>query len=225
MGTLFTDVYSQAELIKNDNRLKLKPSNMVYKLYYDYLKYSIGLFQRDCYKDLKNHIPFTQNEYMFIVNGIDNQFSIANPIPLTSGKWYVGYSPDNNTAYVEITSDKYTIDFNNNILTINLPIITANSIVYVSNYNAGEFVDDLDYDEILILSEGILIPYLKEQQNRNSLLTHMVYAGSMKASSQGEHIKQIHTVVKDQESLVRLMIKEYSYSANPQNLIKLGGGN
>lgn len=222
MATEFKEIYESSEILKNDNRIVNKPANQLYKLYYLYLKSSIGLFMRECYKDIKNHTPFSQQEYLFKSDGIDNTLLLSPIYPPENCNFYVGYSKDSNTTYTEIT--EYTYDLNTHTLTIPSSLVSENYLIYVSGYVIGSFNVDLEFDEQDILLQGMLIPFLQEQQNRNSLLTHMVYGASQKASSQGEHLKQIHSVVKDQEDKVASMIKKYSYSANPENLSKLGVG-
>lgn len=221
-NTTFKEIYEQNEVVKNDQRLLLKPTNLIYKLYYDYLKKSIGLFWRDCYQDIKNHTPFSQEEYLFIVDGIDNEF-LLSPVPTNSSNIYVGYAKDANTAYTEIPSSDYTYDADTNVISIDLPSLPSEgSLLYISMYEIGMFNVELETDEQDILVEGMLIRYLEEQQNKNTLLNYMVYGGSQKAASQGEHLKQVHTVVVDQERKVNDLITKYSYRADPNKLSSLG---
>lgn len=224
MGTLFTEIYETNEILKNDNRLSIKPTNLIYKLYYTYLKYSMGLFYRYSYQNLMNHIPFSQTEYKFITNGIDNEFLLQSPTTPPDGcKFYIGKTISESVAYTEITSDKYSYNSNTNVLTIDGDVIGVNNIIYVSAYIIGEFFDVVDFDAQNILNEGMLIPYLKEQQNRNSLMTFMVSGAGQDVKSQANHISAIHTTVKDQEERVKQLIVQYSYGATPNNLNGLGG--
>jgi hypothetical protein len=215
MATQFTEIYEMNEILKCDSRINMKPSNQVYKLYYIYLKYIIGLFFRDCYKDIVNHIPFSQKEYLFKSDGIDNTI-VLNSDPLENCKFYIGYAKDSSTAYTEIT--QYTYDSATKTITIPAFLVPENYLIYISSYVIGSFSCDLDYDERLILSEGMLIPFQKEQQNRNGLLTQMVYGASQKIDSQANHIKSVHSVVTDQEQRVNDLIVKYTYRANPDNL-------
>ena len=221
MSTPFTDIYSLNEIIRNDNRLSLKPTNQIYQLYYKYLQYAIAYFFRDCYVDLKDNVSNSQNEFMFIANGTDNQFQLSSQ--LLNSAFYVGVAKDKDTVYTEVDSSNYTFDILTNVLTITSSLITAGYVVYISNYVIGQFNLNLDYDEKIILSEAMNIPFLEEQQNRNSLLTQMVYGGESKIYSQANHINSVHTTVEDQIIKVKRMIKEYSYRASPDSLKKLGG--
>lgn len=228
MGTKFTDVYEKMDIIRDDNRIRNKRTNDVYRLYYDYLTFAIAQFYRTCKKvsskDLTQNTPFQQIEYGFISDGVDNEFLLTSPSsPLENGCFYVGYSPDVNTSFTEITSDKYSYDEMTHTITVTGIVIPNNYIVYISSYLIGEFNDDLVYDEISILANGSIIPYLQEQQNRTSLMTQYVYGASMKMFSQAEHISSVHNVVKSQEDKVTNMITRYSYLAS-QNLLKGLGG-
>lgn len=228
MATLFIDIYKENEIIRNDNRLKFKPTNKIYELYYLYLKSGIALFSRCCYKNLANNIPFSQTEYLFKSNGIDNEYLLESPnIPPENCNFYVGYTTDINTSYVEINENEYSYNKTTHILTINSTdkIIIENDYIYVSAYIIGQFNDTLDYDEVNILVNAMNIPFLQEQENRNSLLNQIVYGGGQKIYSQGEHINSVHKVLKDQKDSVNVMIKEYTYCANPNRLCGLGGGN
>ncbi len=225
IGTLFTEIYEANEILKNDNRLNAKPTNLVYQLYYQYLKFAIGFFYRDCYKDLSNHIPFSQVIYKFVTDGVDNQFLLESPTtPPENCYFYVGIAPDDNTSYTEITCDKFTYDEDTHVLETNGDVIAENNIIYISAYIIGEFEESLVFDEINILNEGMLVPYNKEQQNRNSLLNQRVYGGSQNMYSQSNHISAVHNVLKDQEQRVRELIVQYTYRASPNKLKGLGGG-
>ena len=68
MGTAFTEIYQINELIKNDSRLNSKTANNLYRLYFDYLKFAIGFFQADCYKDITQYTGFQQQEYYYTTN-------------------------------------------------------------------------------------------------------------------------------------------------------------
>ena len=213
------------EIVKNDNRLINKPTNLIYKLYWDYLNTAISLFFRDCYKDITNNIPFSQIEYKFIANGTDDDFLLESPnIPPDNSLFYVGYSSGENVAFIEVPASKYTYNSTTHVLTTDIALIPSGSIVYISAYIIGEFIDTLDYDEINILKEGCLIPFLQEQQNKISLLNQLVY-GNQKLYSQAEHLKQVKDTVVNQENKVISMITKYSYRANPDKLKYLGGGN
>jgi hypothetical protein len=224
------DVYKSYEKIKADNRIRLKPTNLIYSLYYDYLTFAISRFFRTCKKvsskDLTQHTPFNQIEYKFLCDDGDIEFVLTNPsVPLENGLFYIGYAADSNSAYIEITPSNYSYNSTNNTLTVSGVSLKNGNILYISSYIIGEFSDTLDYDELLILCEAALIPYQEEQQNRNSLMNQRVTGLNQKQSSQAEHLKTLHNIVQDQEEKVKQLIITYSYSANANTSKGLGGVN
>ena len=186
MATPFINIYKKTELVKDDNRIVGKPTNQIYELYYEYMSYAIGVFFRDCYKDLESHTPFSQKEFAFVSDGTSVEFQLSEQ-PLTDGLFYVGYSNGVDLNFTEITSMNYTYDSLNNKIVINDIIIPKDYVVYVSSYIIGQFEANLAYDEIRILCEAIMIPYLEEQVNRNSLLTQMVYGAGQSMYAQSTH--------------------------------------
>ena len=225
MSTPFKKIYDTLELIKNDSRLNNKPTNLLYQTYYKYLDVSIGIFFRECYKDLTQQTPFQQIEYGFVSDGSSNTFILNNPsTPFIDGLLYIGYSKDLNTNPTEITTANYSYDSNTNTITINGITIPSGNILYAASYKIGEFNEILDYDERLILAEGMNIPFLEEKQNTNSQLTQRVWGAQQNQSSQGEHIKQVNNVVETQRKRVDNLINKYTYLANPNKSKGLGGG-
>jgi len=226
MGTKFLDIYEKMDIIRDDNRIRNKRTNDIYRLYYDYLSFAIAQFYRTCKKvsskDLIHNNPFTQIEYGFISDGTDTDY-ILSTLPLDNGLFYVGYSQDTDTSFTEIPSDKYGYDELTNTITITGITIPENYIVYISSYQIGEFNETLDLDEISILANGSLIPYLQEQQNRTSLMTQYVFGGSMNMFSQSQHLSSVRITVSTQEDKVQNMITRYSYLASTNNLKGLGG--
>lgn len=220
--TLFKDIYESNEIIKDDNRIQMKTTNNIYKLYYKYLKYAIGIFFRYCYKDLTNCVDYSETEYMFSANGTDNDFQLSSAPPVGS-ELYVGIKTTTDSLYTEVLPSNYTFNSSTKVLTITLPTLSTGTIIYVVPYVIGQFNSTLDFDEQNILSEAMIIPFLEEEQNRNSLLTQKIYGGESKLYSQANHIDSVHLVVEDQRKKVDKLIKEYTYRANPDKLQGLGG--
>ena len=222
MATPFTDIYCQNEVIKEDSKIRYLTENQKYALYYSYLKYSISFFQYDSYPDITDNIPFSQKEYYYISDGIDQSF-LLSPAPPTDCVFYVGYKNADDLSYTQVFD--YTFSDITNILTVNSPTIPNEDIVYIGGYIIGQFNEDLDLPEINILSEGMLVPWEQYYINRNSLLNQMVYAGSTKLYSQANHIGKVLDVSKSQYyGMLKGLISEYSYKANPNGILGLGGG-
>jgi len=222
--TSFLEIYNLQETLKNDSRLINKPTNQIYSLYNSYLQYAVGLFYPYCYKDLlTNSQEFSQIEYYFESDGTDNNFLLQSPsIPLTNGQFYVGYKTSENSVYTEVQSSDYTYNSATNVLTIALDTFFKGTCVYVSSYIVGNFPVELNLTEQNILAEAMLIPYLKEHQNRNTLLTQMIYGGSTKIYSQSSHLDSVHKTVREQVDDVMDMIIKYTYILSPNKLKDLG---
>lgn len=218
--TKFEEIYELNEIMKNDGRLIGKPSNQIYSLQYKYLKYAISLFESDCYKDLNKMTPFFQQEYYFISDGIDNEY-LLSPVSPNNCNFYVGYRVDENVNYMQIID--YAYDSDTHVLTIN-ETIPNSAEVYVSGYIIGSFEEDLNIKEQEILAEGMLVPYLKEQVNKQSLLNQMVYGDKTNRPSQANHIKEVKDVSTTQLELVESMINKYTIKYTTDNLLGLGGG-
>jgi hypothetical protein len=220
LSTPFLNIYKQNEVFKNDSRLKYKPTNQLYELYSTYLDFAIGEFDIDCYKDLDNILPFTQNEYYYNADGVNNVFSVST-LP-DNCLFYVGTAPDSNTCYTETTN--YTFDNIAMTITINNAILPQGTFVYISGYQIGEFSDDLNKMEINILNAGMLVPWDMEHIHRDSLLTQMMVNGNSKIYSQAQHISSVADVANNQYFKVfQSMITSYSYKYSPNSLRNLGG--
>jgi len=224
MGTQFTEIYEQSELIRNDDRLNGKSANNLYKLYFDYLKFAIGFFQADCNQNISQYTPFLQQEYHYITNGTDNIFSLS-PIPPSSCLFYIGKSSLNDGNYVEITPDNYTYDSVNQTITIKGDILTINQSIYISGYIIGSFSVILNQMEQMILSEAMLIPWDQEHIHKNSLLNHLIYGGeSQPSGTQANQISAVSKVFNSQyDDVVKSMINDYTYKYSVDNLKGLGG--
>jgi len=222
MSTLFTEIYCQNEIIKEYSKLRNLTENQKYSLYFGYLKYSISYFQYDSYPDITDIIPFSQEEYYYISDGIDKDF-LLSPVPSLDCEFYVGYKNPEDLYYTQVFD--YSFDSNTNILTINDPVIPENYEIYISGYIIGQFNETLNFLEVSILSEGMLVPWDQMNMNKDSLLNQMIYAGSSKMYSQANHIEKVLNVANNQYfKIVKGMISEYSYKANPNGMKGLGGG-
>lgn len=224
MGTNFTEIYELNEVLKSDNRLNSRPTNLIYELYFTYLKYGIGLFKYDSFIDLTARTDFSMKEYSYIANGSDTVF-LLDPPPISDSMFYVGYRINSDVAYTEIYDTGYVFDEENNTITTNI-VIPNNYSVYIASYEIGSFTNTLTESEINILAEAMLIPWSQEKLMKNSLLDHLVYGGSSKTSgTQANHIKEVKDVKNNQHyKVVEGMINRYSFKAAPNSLNALGGG-
>jgi hypothetical protein len=215
MGTSFEEIYALNNIIHTDSRLTSKPDNLVYQLFYQYLRFAISMFEDDCYHDLNTLTPFSQSENTFVGNGTSGNFVLDVAIP-TGADVYIS---------VDDVSDGYSYVYTSSTKTVAITPIPINlSDVYIAWYIKGEFTDTLTFQEIDILASGMLIPYQQEHLNTHSLLQQSISTGDYKKTSQAEHIKQLRDLVNDQLKVTESKINRYSFKKDPDNLLGLGGG-
>ena len=203
--------------------MKLLTINQQYALSYLYLQYSISYFLADCYKDLEDIVEFSETEYFYTSNGVDNEY-LLSPTPQVGSQLYVGYTISKDMPYIEIPPSEYSYDSITNIITlINNP--PDKSIIYISAYIIGQFNEALNAMEKTILSEGMNVVFQEGQLNKTSLLNQMVYGGTTRIYSAANHIAELRKTSNNQYfNIVKGMISEYSYKFNPLRLKGLGGG-
>lgn len=217
MATQFSEIYDLASPIKTDTRLANKPNYLVERYKYECLIFSISEFVKDCYQDIskKNRVNYEDKEYTF--NGVVGQTSFILDTP----------PQDTTGIYVKINDDSvnYTYSYDDvvGILTIS-PALTKNTQVFVAPYKTGYFIADLNDTETVILAEGMIIPFLEEQRNKNELLNQMVYNSDGKIYSQANHIQILNdAIIQQYERIVRPKIRKYSFDYAPNRLMSLAG--
>lgn len=224
--TTFDEVYCQAYLIKQDKRIEKLKEYEYYSLCFRYLKYAISLFQYDClHEPESNHLskvqdytPYNEITYEYICNGIDSSFSVSLYRNYEFIYVYIKYVDSED--YIEYNNYYYNEEDKCVVLTDTPP---ENSHLKITLYNVGHFHSVLDNREISILAEGMIIPFLEEQQNNTKLLNQIVYGGTTKIHSQAEHLKVVGDAIKNQYRTVDNLINEYSYKGNREHYSGLSG--
>lgn len=216
--TDFNEIYCLNLVMKNDPRLAKIPLNMYYSLCWKYLQVAISRFQYESIPDITDNVPFYEIDYEYECNGIDNEFQLNDDNSMTTPNFVINLILGDNEPE-QIVNFEYNAN-NNSIILDDVPV--SGSILKIYEYQIGYFNVELNYREKEILAQGMLIPYLEENQNRESLLNQFVYGGSVKIHSQAEHLKTIETALKEQNKLVRDLIVDYTYRANLENYNGLG---
>ena len=215
--TDFNEIYCLNLTMKNDPRLAQIPLNMYYSLCWKYLQVAISRFQYESIPDLTDNVPFMETDYEYICDGIDTEFQLNVNEAMITPNFVVSLVIGEETEPIT----DFTYDSNVNAITLqDAPLEGATLKIY--EYQIGHFNSDLTYREKEILAQAMLIPYLEENQNRESLLNQFVYGGSVKIHSQAEHLKTIEAALKEQQKLVNNLIIDYSYRANLENYNGLG---
>lgn len=215
--TDFNEIYCLNLVMKNDPRLAEIPLNIYYSLCWKYLQVAISRFEYESIPDITDNVPFLEVDYEYECDGTDSEFQL--------GTTEFAETPNFNITLLLGDNKKIITDYVYNAETNSIKINEvpeASSTLQIAQYQIGHFNVELGYREKEILAQAMLIPYLEENQNRESLLNQFVYGGSVKIHSQAEHLKTITSALKEQRNMVNNLIIDYTYRANTENYIGLG---
>ena len=214
MATQFDDLYKQYfELTDDSDIKKVYTTDMAYKVLWDYLQYSISIFGDFCFKNLYNYTPFQRLIYNFTGDGLTKNF-ILNPIPPIGCDFFV--SED----LIETTDYSFNISTNEIVFNI-APLVDIP--IYIGGYIIGEFVDNLNIQEVNILAELMTIPFKKNKLNKTILLNQMVYSKDYSGFAQSMHIKEVRSTIEYDEKNLMRRIKSYCWKQNKNNIDILHG--
>ena len=214
MATKFDDLYKQYfELTDDLDIKKVYTTDMSYKVLWDYLQYSISIFGDFCFKNLYNYTPFQRLTYNFIGDGITKSF-ILNPIPPVGCDFFISEDL--------LESDDYS--FNSITNEIDFSVAPLKDVpIYMASYIIGEFVDDLNVQEINLLAELMTIPFKKNKLNKTILLNQLVYSSDFSTFSPSAHIKEVRNTIEYDEKNLMKRIKSYCWKQNKNNIDILHG--
>lgn len=215
--TDFNEIYCLNLVMKNDPRLAKIPINIYYSLCWKYLQIAISRFQYESIPDITDNVPFLETDYEYECNGVDTEFQLNEVNFAETPNFNIILTIGDNKT----TIPDYTYNSETNIITLSEAPISG-ATLQISEYQIGHFNVELTYREKEILAQAMLIPYLEENQNRESLLNQFVYGGSVKIHSQAEHLKTITSALKEQRTMVNNLIIDYTYRANTEGYIGLG---
>jgi len=214
MATQFDNIYKQYfELTDDLDIKKVYTVDMAYKVLWDYLQYSISIFGDFCYKNLNNYTPFQRTIYNLIGDGISNKFAL-NPLPPVGCDFYI--------TDKEIETSDYSFNSTTNEINFNIIPLLDNPI-YIVGYSIGEFVEDLNLQEVNILAELMTLPFKKNKLNKTILLNQLVYGKDFTGFSASAHIKEVRSTIEYDEKNLMKRIKSYSWKQNKNNIDILHG--
>ena len=203
--------------MKNDPRLAEIPMNIYYSLCWKYLQVAISRFQYESIPDITDNVPFLEVDYEYECDGENSEFQLQESELTETPNFYVVLLLGAEKKVIK----NYT--YNPETKSIKLAYTPVkDSVLQIAEYQIGHFNAELTYREKEILAQAMLIPYLEENQNRESLLNQFVYGGSVKIHSQAEHLKTITAALKEQRNMVNNLIIDYTYRANLENYAGLG---
>lgn len=219
--TPFEDIFCLATILRKDSTLNTLPSYQYYQLCFKQLIIGKAAFVYACHHNLNDYTPYSVNEYSFVGNGTDVDFSILPAPTDVETNIYVGIKGVDDSLLTEVTD--YTYDSTTNILTFTTTPAEGSSVM-VAFYNIGWFTDDLDDDEKAILAESMQIAYYESYLGNSKSLNQVTYSTTIKIHSQAEQLKELsHISIAQWRDRVESMINKYSYHTSTDNLRSLAG--
>jgi len=198
--TLFDDIYTLNQTIMNDSRLSRLGDNDFYLVLYNYLVFSISLFRNWCSKNLSKMTKFSQQKYSFTGLGDETDF-VLNPIPPINAELYISIDD------VAVSETDYS--YNPTTATIRFDIEpSSDCAIFVSAYIKGSFDEDLDSQELVILAEGMTVPFSEGSLLKSKQLSQAISS----EYSQGNHNKVLLEIVNQRYSHLGRLISDYGIS-------------
>lgn len=219
MGTKFTDIYCLNSVMKIDPNLLKLPIYQYYSLSWKQLQTGKSEFEYDCLKNLDSYIPYSDEEYNFIGNGIEDEFELTPTPSILNTNIYVGIMKANEEDFIEHTN--FTFDWATNIIKLNGVTPDLGDKILVTFYNVGEFLDDLNDNEKRILAMSMNVTFLQSQLVNIRSLNQIIYTKSYSIHSQAEQLKQLNVTLREWTDELRYLITKYSYREPRDGMVGL----
>jgi hypothetical protein len=179
---------------------------------YKYLKIATGDFYSDCYKDLSDYDAYSYTEYSLTGDG-GATYTLSSAPPTDETSTYISVD-DVEVEGFERDGDDITFDTS----------VTVGADILVATYNVGQFTADLNWTELNILGNMMVIPFLQQQLFNTQLLVDHQYSPDFKSYSPAERMNQINNALKSQDIRIEKLLSKYAYGQDPNNLNGLWGG-
>lgn len=210
--TSYSQVYELNRVIKNDPRLANLDACELNTIRFRYLQFAISYFIYDCRKDLSKRTDPYSMAYEFEGDGMETEF-ILNPAPPINAECVVYLVQDGNPT--ELKHFNYNSELNEVIFDV--PPAPGTGII-VKAFTVGSFDADLDFRELNILAEGMIVPYLEEAKNDENAMKYIISGKSLRFFSQANHLEAMNSNVGAQAyHMVASLISEYSYKGSLDN--------
>lgn len=214
MATSYTRVYEANSVIRRTPTFKNYDEFNMSKILFEYLKYAISYFKYDCLKDLNNRVDPVYDEFISFGDDVETVFELPT----------IPKSVENIDIWID---DSRITDFtfdetNNSIIFTTAP--KSSQKIKAQFYSCGYFVEDLDVNEITILAEGMIVPYLEQFANDENVNKYIVTGTSIKFYSQANHVGTVGANVSRQYyDMVEKLIIDYTYKNRYHNYDNLVG--
>ena len=217
MATPFSDVYDNflnriTDFSFLSNSFANLPTYEFYDDMYKYLKIATGDFYSDCYKDLSDYDAYSYTEYSLTGDG-GATYTLSSAPPTDETSTYISVD-DVEVEGFERDGDDITFDTS----------VTVGADILVATYNVGQFTADLNWTELNILGNMMVIPFLQQQLFNTQLLVDHQYSPDFKSYSPAERMNQINNALKSQDIRIEKLLSKYAYGQDPNNLNGLWGG-
>jgi hypothetical protein len=217
MATPFSDIYENflnriTDFSFLSNSYANLPAYQYYEDAYKLLKIAAGDFLSDCYKDLTDYDAYSYTEYSLTGDG-GTTYTLSS-IPSTDETLTYVSVDDVEVEGFERDGDDVEFD----------EAITEDADILVVTYNIGQFTATLNWTELNILGNMMVIPFLQQQLHNTQILTQSLFSPDWKAYSPAELANQINNALKAQELRIDKLLSKYGYGQDPDELKGLWGG-
>jgi hypothetical protein len=217
MATSFSEIYENfLNRITDFSFLPNSYANLPAYQYYDdaykLLKMAAGDFISDCYKDLTAYDAYSYTEYSLTGDG-GTTYTLSSIPPTDETSTYVAVD-DVEVEGFERDGDDIEFDV----------VVTEGADILVATYNIGQFAATLNWTEVNILGNLMVVPFLQQLLHNTQILTQSLFSPDWRAFSPAELANQINKALVVQESRIEKLISKYSYSQDPDELKGLWGG-
>lgn len=213
--TKFEEIYELNAEIMSSEKIIQAPLYKKYNILYKFLQFAISEFNTRCYKDLKTRENFKYSTESIVGNGLDTQIGLSSPLSLFTEVYIEKETGPRTAIYRELPSTEYIVNKESNMVTLNTP--SEENVRYnIYIYMVGYFYDDLEDEEKSILAQGMLIPYIQNEEYRSENLTQQMYGAGAKMYSQAEHNKRLDAMLTAAQYELTTKINAYTYSSDPE---------
>jgi len=213
MATSFSNIYELFLLsITDDAYFATLPSYQYYEDVFVYLKKAISTFRTACYKDLTDFTAFSSTEYTLTGDGTDS-YTLSPTPPTDETSTYITVAGTETEDYIRSGAS----------ITFDSPV-TNGQTIFVATFDIGEFAADLNYSEIDILAQIMVLPMLQQELHDVQKMRTSLFSPDFKVFSPAEKMKEIRNAIIEQKNYIRTLISDYQYADDPNDLEKLFGG-
>ncbi|MFW5889666.1 MAG: hypothetical protein ACOCUD_04740 [Bacillota bacterium] len=216
MAYSFDNIFEQFLYIVDDSRfVDSMTEDILAVTLSKYLYEAIAFFDDYCNKDLSDYTATSQTSCELTGDGSTTVFSLSCS-PASGSSLYVSIDETENTSY-SFNEDTNEITFDS--------APSTDSEIYVGAYKVGEFTNDLNIQEKIILANAMSLPYLKFYMQKRLHLNQMVYGNEYGVHSQANQTKENRTTYESRRKEIMQDIMMYTYKQTNDDFEGVSGAN